>query len=74
MNGSEYIETGHVTLYSNTFVILREIARLVVLGSEWNKKSRIVLEYDPQKKKMRITTFMTADEAALRTSQESTPD
>lgn len=74
MDKQDYVETGHVTLNSNMFVVLREIARLIVRGSEWNKKSRIVLEYDPQQEKMRITTFMTADEAALRASQESTPD
>ena len=64
MNGSEYAQTGHITLDSDTFVVLREIVRVIFRGIECKKKSRIVLEYDPQQEKMRIATFMTADEAA----------
>ena len=48
---------------SNYFIVLREIADTIVNGTVWNKKARIVLEYDPLEPKMTLTTFMEPDEA-----------
>lgn len=59
------VESRHVSLDSKEFVVLREIAKIIAEGTMWNKSARIVLEYDPQKERMRISTFMKADEAGL---------
>ena len=58
-----FVETDHFWCDANFFVVLREMARMFVNGTEWNKKARIVLDYDPQKPNMTITTFM--EEGAL---------
>ena len=34
----------------------------IVKGVDWQKKARIVLEYDPQEMKMELTTYQTTDE------------
>ncbi len=68
------VPTWAVSVKSNIFVIIREIARLIVNGTESNKKARIVLEYDPQSEKMFIQSFMTRDEAVPPTDRESFAD
>ena len=57
------VPTGSVYMSSNYFIVLREIADAIVKGTVWNKKARIVLEYDPLEPKMTLTTFMEPDEA-----------
>lgn len=57
------VSTNRVNMQSNFFVALREIARMLVNGTEWNKKARIVLEYDPKKPRMTIETFMEQGES-----------
>ena len=57
------VPTASFAAKADTFVLLREIARMIVTGTEWNKKARIVLEYDPQAEKLEIKTFMERDEA-----------
>ena len=60
---SVVVPTNHISVRSEVFVVLREMARMIVNGTEWNKKARIVLEYDPQCQKTEIKTFMERDEA-----------
>lgn len=43
---------------SEFFVVLLKISRVIFKGTEWNKKARIVFEYDPQQKKMTVSSFM----------------
>lgn len=57
------VSTNHVNMQSDFFVALREIARMFVNGTEWNKKARIVLNYDPQEPRMTIETFMEQGES-----------
>ena len=57
------VPTASIAAKSEVFVLMREIARMFVNGTEWNKKARIVLEYDPQVEKLEIKTFMERDEA-----------
>ena len=55
--------TNHLEIASESFVFLNELCRVIFTGTEWNKKARIVLEYDPQQKLMQIMTLMDRDEA-----------
>lgn len=65
------VPTASVAAKADTFVLLREIARVIVNGTEWNKKARIVLEYDPQAEKLEIKTFMERDEATPVADRQS---
>ena len=64
------IPTDRVYIPSNFFVVIREIAKMIVEGTVWNKKARVVLEYDPQDAKMSIVTFMEPDAAHSRERDE----
>ena len=59
---SPIVPTDAMSMRSEVFVLLRELARMFYNGTEWNKKARIVLEYDPDKPKVQIRTFMERDE------------
>ena len=63
VRGVECVPTYTVQMKSDFFIVLREIADTILKGTVWNKKARIVLEYDPQEPKMTLTTFMEPDEA-----------
>ena len=65
-----FVETDHFWCDANFFVVLREMARMFVNGTEWNKKARIVLEYDPQEPRMYITTFMEDGESTPLEARE----
>ena len=56
---SEHIicPTGHVSINSKLFVMLLETMRSIVDATDWDKRTRIVLEYDPRVEKMNIVTF-----------------
>lgn len=51
------IPARRVRVRSEAFAFIWELARAIVEGSDWNKKARIVLEYDPNAEKMPITVF-----------------
>lgn len=55
---------------SEFFVVLRAISRVIFKGTEWNKKARIVFEYDPQQKKMTVSSFMESGELSQGEGQE----
>lgn len=56
--------TNHLKIASESFVFLNELCRVIFTGTEWNKKARIILEYDPQKEKMQVVTVMDRREAS----------
>ena len=56
--------TSGVYIRSEGFVAMREIADAICQGTRWNKKARIVVEYDPSQEKMSIMTFMESSELA----------
>lgn len=64
------VPTDRVYIPSSCFVVFREIAKMIIRGTAWNKKARIVLEYDPQDAKMSIVTFMEPDAAHSRERDE----
>ena len=65
------VPTCSFSVASDMFVFLREMARMFFNGTEWNKKARIVLEYDPQAARMVIKTFMERDEATPAADRQS---
>lgn len=58
----ESVLTYTVKANGNFFVVLREIAKAFIKGTVWNKKARIVIEYDPGEDRMNFSTFMSRDE------------
>lgn len=52
------IPTGHVSLPANAFPAMLAVMQQIVQGTVWDKKARVVLEYDPQAKKAEIDVFM----------------
>lgn len=63
--------TRRIDIRSEAFVAIYELARSIVEGAAWNKKARIVLEYDPQASKMPITVFMESAELPPPGDRES---
>lgn len=55
---------------SKVFVAQMEIARLIHTFLQYDKKARIVLEYDPGQERMSISGYMERDEAIQRAHQE----
>ena len=55
----------------HSFVLIRELGNAIYAGTRWNKKARIVLEYDPSYEKMSIMTFMESSELAQEAGRES---
>lgn len=39
------------------FVVMQEIANVIYRTTDYKKKARIVLEYDPRREKMTLSTF-----------------
>lgn len=70
----DVVPTRHVSLESKCFVILREIAKMFVDGTKWDKKARIVLEYDPHAERLVIKTFMEYGEADAPEARKSSWD
>ncbi len=48
---------------NNAFLVIREVARVIYKGTQWDKKARIVLEYDPQEEKLTVCSMMAGNEA-----------
>ena len=54
--------SGHSSVRSEVFIAIWDMMETIVKGVDWQKKARIVLEYDPQERKMELTTYQTTDE------------
>lgn len=52
----------HSSVRSEVFIALWDMMETIVKGVDWQKKARIVLEYDPREEKMKLTTYQTTDE------------
>ena len=65
------VPTGRVSVSSNLFPIMLTAMQQIVQGTRWDKKARIVLEYDPQNQKMEIVSVMESGESVLLEGQES---
>lgn len=63
------VPTNRISVDPRYFIFLLELAQTIESGTKWDKKARIVLEYDPHCPKMEIRTFMERDEAALLVDQ-----
>lgn len=51
------IPSGRVSVNPKFFLMMLETMKSIVEGTDWKKKTRIVLEYDPQAEKMDILTL-----------------
>lgn len=54
-------EVNHVVYDSNAHIAVLEVMRCLSEAAAWNKKHRIVLEYDPAVKKCVIKVFSVED-------------
>lgn len=52
----------HSSVQSVVFIAIWDMMETIVKGVNWRKKTRIVLEYDPQERKMELTTYQPSDE------------
>jgi hypothetical protein len=46
------------------------LARVIHEGTAWNKKARIVLEYDPQQEALSIVTIMRYGDVLVKEQEE----
>ena len=53
----ELLPTGRVSVNPRFFLMMLETMKSIVESADWQKKARIVLEYDPQAEKMDVVTF-----------------
>ncbi|MBR3740603.1 MAG: hypothetical protein IKN04_09120 [Clostridia bacterium] len=53
---------GHSSVLSEVFIAIWDMMDAIVKGTDWRKKARIVLEYDPRERKMELTVFRSTDE------------
>ena len=54
--------TKHSSVNAYVFIAIWDMMDSIAKGVDWRKKARIVLEYDPQERKMELTTYQTTDE------------
>ena len=57
------VPTRQFCVKSNYIIFLTEVARIITEGMKWNKKARIVMEFDPSQDKFSVTVFMESGEA-----------
>lgn len=57
--------TRHFGMKSESFVGVLELVRAISDGVRWDKKCRVVVEYDPEKEKVSVTTFMESGEDCI---------
>lgn len=70
--GNKELEmTDQTSFSSQFFLVMQAISRVFYEGTKWNKKARIVFEYDPEKKKMSVSSFMESAELDREEDQES---
>ena len=65
----EVYPAGFTSVRSETLIALWDMMDAIVKGVDWQKKARIVLEYDPREKKMGVTVFRSADETQTTEDQ-----
>lgn len=61
--------TRHFGMRNKHFVGVLELMRAIVDGVKWNQKCRVVVEYDPEKEKISVTTFMESGEDCINPYQ-----
>jgi hypothetical protein len=67
---NENVVTGCFHIQSNVFTTFIHLARVIHEGTAWNKKARIVLEYDPQQEALSIVTIMPYGDVLVKQQEE----
>lgn len=67
---NENVVTGCFHIQSNVFTTFIHLARVIHEGTAWNKKARIVLEYDPQQEALSIVTIMPYGDVLVKEQEE----
>lgn len=73
IEGKELIPTQIGTFRSSLFIAFMELAETICSGLDWNKKGRIVVEYDPQQRNFHVATFQEAQDIGIGSDHEETP-
>ena len=67
---NENVVTGCFHIQSNVFTTFVHLARVIHERTAWNKKARIVLEYDPQQEALSIVTIMPYGDVLVKEQEE----
>lgn len=62
IEGKKVIPTQVLSINSHVFIAFIELAGSLYAGLDWNKKGRIVVEYDPRDRKFEVATFQEAED------------
>ena len=73
IDGMKVVPTRILSVNTRFMVEFLELAREIYDGLDWNKKGRIVVEYDPQAKKFRFITFQEAKDLDIDPDHEEVP-
>lgn len=73
IEGKKTIPTRISTIRSSAFIGILEMAECIYEGLDWDKKGRIVVEYDPQNKKFEVATFQEASDLGIVPDREEVP-
>lgn len=61
IEGKKVIPTQFLSIKSEVFIAFLELAGAIYSGLDWNRKGRIVVEYDPREKKFEVVTFQESE-------------
>lgn len=73
IQGKKVVPTGIASIHANVFVAFLELAGDIYAGLDWNKKGRIVVEYNPQEPKFQVATFQEASDLDIDPDHEEVP-
>ena len=72
--GKKVIPVTRFRASQRAFIALIELAKAIGTGLQWNKKGRIVLEYDPQDGgHLEVMMFQEADGSDIEPDREEAP-
>lgn len=73
ISGKKVIPTQIASIKSNVMIAFLELAGAIYSGLDWDKKGRIVVEYDPLEKKFEVVTFQEAEDLNIDPEREEYP-
>ena len=73
IEGKKVVPTQCMSIKNEVFIALLEMASAISAGLDWEKKGRIVLEYDPQAKRFQVFTFQEANDLDIGPTHEEVP-
>lgn len=73
IEGKTTVPTQCMSIKNEVFVALLEMASAISAGLDWDKKGRIVLEYDPSARRFEVVTFQEVCDLDIDPAHEEVP-